>query len=128
VKILIETGAVRTHERVKPVFAGVAEWRMADIVNERERFGEIGIQMQSAGNGARDLRDLQSVRESIAKMIGIARGENLRLGFESAEGARVNDAIAVASVVIAIRMRWLEVAESAGIADVHRVGSERRWL
>ncbi len=125
VDIVIKTGAVRTHELVESVFAGVAEWRMADIVNECERFGEIGIERESGGDGARDLRDFQSVREAVAKMIGIARGENLRLGFESAERAGVDDAVAVACIVIAIGMRRLGVTASAGLRDVHRVGGER---
>ena len=37
-------------------------------------------------------------------MVGIARGEDLRFGFEAAKGARVNDAVAVAGVGGAIGM------------------------
>ena len=108
----------------------MAEWRMADIVNERERFGEIGIEIESAGNGARDLRNFQSVREAVAKMIGIARGENLRLGFQSAEGARVDDAVTIAGVVIAIRMRKFGIFAAAANRShpSHKALAERTEL
>jgi hypothetical protein len=56
VKIVIEASAVRTHERVKPMFAGVAEWRMANIVNHREPFNDIGLQMKRHRHRARDFQ------------------------------------------------------------------------
>ena len=77
---------------------------MTDVVNQRERLGEIGIQVQRAGHGAGDLRDFECVRQPVAKMIGEARGENLRLRFESAESARMDYAIAVARVIVAVGM------------------------
>ena len=57
VKIVIESRAVIAHQLIQPVFAGMSEWRMADVVNQRQRFGQIGIQIQRARNCARDLRN-----------------------------------------------------------------------
>ena len=42
-------------------------------------------------------------------MIGEARGENLRLCFQPAESAGMDDAVAVARIVIAIGMRGFRV-------------------
>jgi hypothetical protein len=53
------------------------------------------------------------VSEPIAKVIGIPDGEDLRLSFEAAEGAGVNDAVAVARIFAAVGMRWLRIAASA---------------
>lgn len=122
VQIMIEAVAVFAHAQVEQFFAGVAEGRVTDIVNQREGFGEIGIEFQSAGDGASNLRDFERVGEAIAKMIGVARGENLRFGFQAAEGAGVNYAVAVAGVIFAIRMLRLRVAAAARALHIHRVG------
>src|ERR1700679_3669376 len=74
--------------------------------------------MQSVGNGAGHLRDFEGVREAITEMIGVARGEDLRLGFEAAESAGVDDAVAVAGVIVAIgvlRVRGAAAAKPAWI-------------
>ena len=60
---------------------------MADVVNEREGFGEIGIDPQRARHRARDLRHFQRVRQPVAKMVGEAHGENLGLRLETPERA-----------------------------------------
>ena len=124
VQIVIEAVAEFAHTQIQLLFAGVAKRRMADVVNQRERFGEIGIQTQGAGDRTRDLRYFQRVRQAVAKMIGEAGGENLRLSFEPAESSRMDDAVAVACVIIAIRMLWFRVAAAARVAHVHGVFSE----
>src|SRR5256885_5461525 len=50
--------------------------------------GQIGIQAEGGSDGARDLRDLERMRQAIAKMIGKTRREHLRFGFQAAKGAR----------------------------------------
>ena len=79
---------------------------------------------ERAGDGARDLRYFDGVSETIAEMVGVAAGENLRLGFETAKGAGVNDAVAVALKVIAVGMRRFRKATSAGLFHLHRVAGQ----
>src|SRR6266478_6470216 len=79
VQIVIEMAAVRLHQFIKLSFAGVTEGRMADVVDESEGFGKLGVQAQRGSDGARDLRDFERVRQAVAEMVGIARGEDLRL-------------------------------------------------
>jgi hypothetical protein len=43
-------------------------------------------------------------------MIGIADREDLSLGFKAAEGARMNDAVAIAGVFTAVGMRRFRMA------------------
>ena len=113
VQIVIEEQSRATHCLIERLFAGVSKRRMADVVHERQRFNQIGVQVQLLGDGARDLRNLERVREAIAEVIGEASGEYLRLVFQTAESARMYDAVAVTLVVVAIGMRRFRIAASA---------------
>ena len=95
-KIVIEALAMLAHAFVELLFSGVAEGRVADVVNQSESLGKIGVDSQRARHRARDLRHFQRVREPVAKMVGETHGEDLRLRFEPAKRARVNHAVAVA--------------------------------
>src|SRR5882762_3112613 len=119
VQIVIEKAAVSAHQLVELSLPGVAEGRMADVVNESESFGELGVQAQRGSDGARDLRDFKSVRQAVAKVVRIARGKNLRFGFETPEGSRVNDAVAISRISAAVGMVRLRVAPSTGISRAH---------
>src|ERR1700693_561982 len=101
------------------MFSGMAEWRMANVMNERQRLDKRGVQSQCVRNGASDLRYFDRVRQAIAKMIGETHGKDLGLGFQAAKGARVNDTIAVANVIAAVGMRRLCIATAARMLDVH---------
>ena len=48
VQIVIEALAILAHARIELPFPGVAERRMADVVNERQRLGKIGVEIASA--------------------------------------------------------------------------------
>ena len=80
---------------------------MADVVHQRQRFDQIDVQWNCIGDGARDLRYLDGVRQTGAEVIGVAAGEDLRLIFQTAESARVDDTVAVTLKIIAIGMRRL---------------------
>jgi hypothetical protein len=123
-QIVIEEAAVCAHQFVEFAFTGVTERRVADIVNEREGFGEFGVQAERRGHGAGDLRDFERMRQAIAEMVGVARGEDLRFGFEAAKRAGMNDAVAVSRVVAAVGMRGLRIAAAARLLGVHRPGSK----
>ena len=92
---MIEAQAVALEALVQCPFAGVAEGWMADIVDQRERFGEIDVEAQRAGDLPRDLCNFDGVREAAAKVVGGAAGENLRLAREAAKRTRLHHAIAV---------------------------------
>src|SRR5207302_8587711 len=104
----------------------MAERRVADVVDECERFGEIDVQLQLFGDGARNLCDFDGVRQPVAEVMAYALGENLGFIFEAAEGAGVNDAVAIALKVIAIGMWWFGIASAAGAFDSHGVIGEHR--
>ena len=118
-KIVIEARPVGAHQLVELVFSSVAEGRMPDVMDEGESFGKFRIKAERRGNRARDLRNFQSMRKPIAKMIGITNGENLSLGLKTAEGTRVNDAVTVPRVFAAVGMRWFRIAAAAREFHTH---------
>ena len=96
VEVVVEAAAVALEALVERALAGVAEGRVADVVDEGEGLGEVFVEAERAGAGAGDLRDLDGVGEAAAEVVGGAAGEDLRLAGETAEGARLHDAFAVA--------------------------------
>src|SRR5882757_1226306 len=120
VQIVIEAAAVRAHQFVKLAFAGMAEGRVADVMHKGEGFSKLGVQPERSGNGAGNLRNLQGVRQPIAKVVGKPRSEYLRLGFEAAKSAGMNNAVAVPRVKTPVRMQRFRIAAAAGAFGTHR--------
>ena len=95
VAVVVEA-AVARHAGVERVLAGVAERRVAEIMAERDRLGEIVVEPQRPRQRAGDLRHLDRMGEAGAEMVALVMDEHLRLVGEAAEGGRMDDAVAVA--------------------------------
>ncbi len=113
-----------THGCVERLFSGVAEGRMANVVDQGQRFDQVAVQSELGGDGTRDLRDFDGVGQAIAKVVGVAAGENLGLRFQTSESPSVDDAVAVALKIVAVGMGRFGVAASAGIFYVDGVIGE----
>src|SRR3954463_766483 len=74
----------------------MAERRVSEIVAERNGFGELLVEAQHLGDAARDLRDLEGVRQPGPIVVAGRREEDLRLVLEPPERLAVDDPIAVA--------------------------------
>ena len=96
---------------------------MAEVVTERDGLGQLLVQPQHLGDAARDLRDLERVRQARPVVIAGRREEHLRLVLQPAKGLAVNDAVAVALEHRANRIRRL-VAQAA--AAGRALGGRRR--
>ena len=77
------------------VLARMAERRMAEIVREAERLGQILVEAERARHRSPDLRDFEAVGEPNPIMVAIRRDEHLCLVPEAAERDRMDDAVAV---------------------------------
>ncbi len=77
-------------------FAGMPERRMPEIMRKSDGFGQILVQAQGPRDGAADRGDLDRVSQSRAQMVAGAIEKNLRLVFQAAKSARMNDAGAIA--------------------------------
>ena len=124
-RVVVEA-AIRLHHIVQRGLARMAEGRVADIVGERQRFGEILVQPEQAGGGARDLADFQRMGQARAVMIAFMGDENLRLLLQAAEGVGVDDAVAVALEIGARGARRLRMEPAARAVGVGCKGRPRR--
>src|SRR5262245_30007609 len=99
---------------------------MAYVVYKRKRFRQISIQAERFRGSARDLRYFECVSQPIAKMIRITSGKNLRLGFQTAKRAGVNDAVAVPCIFSTVGVRGLRKTASEGLSFPHCPRDKRR--
>ncbi len=102
-------------------FAGVTERRVAEVVAERDRLGEVLIEPQRAGDGASDLRDFEGVGEARAIVVLLGVDEDLGLVLETAERLGVDDPVAVALEIRAHRALRLVAQPPARIHRRHRL-------
>ena len=93
---LCEKPPKRRHLGVERLLAGMAERRVAEIVGQRQRLGEILVEAERAGDGARDLRHFEAVGQPGAVMVALVIDEDLGLVLQAAERGRMDDAVAVA--------------------------------
>jgi hypothetical protein len=84
------------HQRIDDALSGMAEWRMSEVVAERNRFGELFVEPQDFGDGPGNLRHLERVRQPGPIVVTSRRKEHLRLVLQPTERLGVNDAIPVA--------------------------------
>ena len=83
--------AVALHAFGQHFFAGMSEGRMPQVVRERNRLGQVFIQPERARDSAADRCHLDRVGQTRPQMIAGAVQENLRLVFQAAESAGMND-------------------------------------
>lgn len=126
-QIVLEAPEV-AHAFVQGILPGVAEWRVTEVVRQRNGFGEILVEAQGTGNATGDLGDLQAVRQAGTEEIALVIDENLRLVLEPAESSRVDDAVTIALELAAQRRTIFDVATTARIGGSHRVGGKLRHL
>ena len=78
------------------VLAAMAERRMAEVMGQAQRLGQVFVQPQRPGHRPPDLRHFDRMGQANAEMIAVGRDEHLRLVAEAAEGDRMDDAVPVA--------------------------------
>src|ERR1700751_781528 len=113
-----------THGAVEGFFAGVTEWRVAQVVHQGQCLDQIYIQSKLSRDGAGNLRYFDGVGQAIAEVVGIAASEYLGFGFETAEGAGVDDGVAIGLKVVAIGMPGLREKASAGLFHAYGITGE----
>src|SRR5690606_37633365 len=126
--LVVVESAARRQRTVERLLARMAEGRVADVVRQAERFGQVLVETQSSREYAADLCHLEAVRQPHAKMIAIGRDEDLGLAGQAAEGDRMDDPVAVAlefaarSAAALVALREFAPARRGGIGSVGRAG------
>lgn len=95
VEVMVEAAAVTLEALIQCAFAGVTEGWVTDVVDESQRFGKILVQTEGRGSSAGDLRNLDGMSETTAKVVRGSTGENLGLAGEAAKGTRLNNSFPV---------------------------------
>ena len=94
--VLEAAAAALAQRRVERFLAGVAEGRVAEVVTEPDRLGQVLVQAERPRDRAGDSAGLERVREPGAVVVPLGGDEDLRLVLEPAEGLGVDDPVAVA--------------------------------
>ena len=94
--VLEAAAAALAQRRVERLLAGVAEGRVAEVVAEPDRLGQVLVEAQRAGDRAGDPAGLQRVGEAGPVVVALGGDEDLGLVLEAAEGLGVDDPVAVA--------------------------------
>src|SRR3954451_18471468 len=100
--------AIGKHLVIERLLAGMTERRVAEIMRQRQRLGEVLVEAESARDGAGDLRDFDTVSQAGAIMVALVIDEDLGLVLEAPERGRMDDAVAVAlkrRAQVAFRLR-----------------------
>ena len=83
------------HATMQLILARMTERRMAEVVRQGHRLGEIGVQTQRLGQGPRDLRHLKAMGQAGAVIVALMRHKDLGLLLQASEGAGVDDPVPV---------------------------------
>ena len=94
--VLEAAAAALAQGRVERLLAGVAEGRVAEVVAEPDRLGQVLVEAERAGDGAGDPAGLERVGEAGPVVVALGGDEDLGLVLEPAKGLGVDDAVAVA--------------------------------
>ena len=97
-QIVVETEAMCFEGCVESLFSGMTEGWMADVVDQREGFGEGGVEAESCGDGAGNLGYFEGVGEAAAGVVAFcaAPGEDLSFAGQAAKGFGMQDTAGVA--------------------------------
>jgi hypothetical protein len=94
-RVVIEP-AIGRHRGGERVLPGMPEGGMAEIMGQRHGLGQVLVEAQRAGHGARDLRHLQRMGQAGAEIVALMLHEDLRLVLEPAKRGGMDDPVAVA--------------------------------
>ena len=123
-RVVIE--AAEAAERlVERALAGMAERRMAEIVRQRQRLGEVLVAAERARQRAGDLRDFERMGEPRAVVVALVIDEHLRLVRQPAERAGMDDPVAIAPERVAGGACRLGIAPAPAFGRIGGINGSR---
>ena len=93
-QVVLETAMFR-HECVHGVLPRVTERCMPEVVRQRDRLGQVLVELKKARRRSCDQRCLERMGQPRSVVVAFMIDEDLRLVFEPAERGAVDNAIAV---------------------------------
>jgi len=80
---------------IKGLLSRMAEWGMAQIVTQRDGFGQIFIKAEGLGDRPGNLGDFKGMGQSCVVMVSGRSEKDLRLMFQPPEGFGMDDSVPV---------------------------------
>ena len=93
-RIVVEAAMVLQAGIQRPL-AGMAERRMAEIMGQRQRLGEVLVEPKLARQRAGDLRDFERMRQPGAVVVALVEHEDLGLVLQPAERGGMDHPVAI---------------------------------
>jgi hypothetical protein len=121
---IVVEAAMILHEEVEHFLPGMTERRMAEVVSQRDRLGQVLVETEGAGNGPADGGHLDGVGQAGPVMVSGTVEEDLGLSVETAKGGAVDDAIPVPLIAGAEEMFLLGSGTSRRLRGALGIGSE----
>ena len=125
--IVIESTGV-LHQPGQSHFAGMAKWRVPEVMRKADDLNQILVPAERPRQRPADLRNLEGVRQTRAKIVAFIDDEYLGLVFQSAESRRVQHTIAIALEAGAVVGLIVQVGAALGVATSSTVGCEMAIL
>src|SRR5690348_10520381 len=116
------------HQLVQRTFPFMTERWVAEVMRERDGFGEIFVESQGACDIAGDGCYFHRVRQPGAEMVACAIEKDLGLVFETAKGARMDYPVPVALIVRPPIGRGFLINTAAGVRTELGVRRQLRSL
>ena len=105
--------------------AGMAERRMAEVMRQRQRFGQILVEAELPGQRAGDLGHFERMGQPGAVMIAFVEHENLGFVLQAAERGGMDHPVAIAPERAAGPARRLGEQPPAAAVGVAGIGRAR---
>ena len=86
----------RRHHQFQRILTAMPERRVAQIMRQCQRLGQVLVHIERAGQAAGDLRHFQAVGQAHAEMIAVGGYKYLRLVAQPPKRAGVDDPVAIA--------------------------------
>ena len=122
---MVEAAEVR-QAGVERAFAGMAERRVAEVVGQRQRLGQILVEAERAGQRPGDLGHFQGVGQPGPVVVALMEHEDLCLVLEAAERGRMDDPVGIAPERVAAGAFRLGMQPPPGPGNTLRIGRAPR--
>ena len=116
--------AVVAQALVQRVLARMTEGRMPEVMRQRDGLGQVFVESQRAGDRTCNLGHLDRMSQTCTKEVSLMIDEDLGFVLETAERRAMDDAVAVALVLGAVRGRGFRIPTSARGGVMRGVGCQ----
>ena len=121
--IVVEPASISQRRR-QCILSGMPEWRVAKVVGQAQRLGQILVEPQRARHRSPNLRDFDRMGQPNTEMVAVGGDEHLGFVAQAAEGDRVDDPVPIALEGVARTARAVDALGEGPAARSVRLRGE----